>query len=371
MRLKRAWRITFRIAGLVAALSLVIFLLVRFVPEPPAQKVELARLALSEATANKADTYSRKLFREARSLYDSAMINWQAENERFIYFRDYGRVSEFAEQSARKARQAAKISKNNVTDLNIYLGQKIGQLNRISELINIRFSAYPLSPEVWKDISRGKMLLKESEVSYNKGDYAHSRTRLAEADLLLSGSYEKAVRHLSDYFTSYPQWKKWVDKTIGDSRRNSSYAIIVDKYSRKCIVYHSGVKKYEYTAELGPNWVGDKRMKGDKATPEGLYRVTKKLGNSRTKYHKALLIDYPNAADREEFRQELAKGTLPKNARIGSLIEIHGDGGRGVDWTDGCVALTNSEMDVVYKIASEGTPVTIVGSTLSYEQLFE
>jgi len=371
MRLKRAWRITFRIAGLTAALALAVFLLVRFVPEPPAEKVELARLALSEATANRADTYSRKLYREARSLYDSAMINWQAENERFIYFRDYARVSEFADQSARKARQAAKISKNNVTDLNIYLGQKIEKLNNISGLINKRFSAYPLSPEVWKDISKGRMLLKEAEVSYKKSDYAHSRTKLAEADLLLSGSYEKASSHLSEYFSSYPQWKKWSDKTIADSRRNNSYAIIVDKYSRKCMIYHAGVRKYEYNAELGPNWVGDKKMKGDKATPEGLYRVTKKLGNSRTKYHKALLIDYPNATDREEFRQGVANGSIPKNAKIGSLIEIHGDGGRGVDWTDGCVALINSEMDVVYKIASEGTPVTIVGSMLGYDQLFE
>ena len=128
MRLKRAWRITFRIAGLTAALALAVFLLVRFVPEPPAEKVELARLALSEATANRADTYSRKLYREARSLYDSAMINWQAENERFIYFRDYARVSEFADQSARKARQAAKISKTTLPTLISISGRKLKSL---------------------------------------------------------------------------------------------------------------------------------------------------------------------------------------------------------------------------------------------------
>jgi L,D-peptidoglycan transpeptidase YkuD (ErfK/YbiS/YcfS/YnhG family) len=47
---------------------------------------------------------------------------------------------------------------------------------------------------------------------------------------------------------------------------------------------------------------------------------------------------------------------------IGGLIEIHGNGGKGIDWTEGCIALTDSEMDSVFKIVKVGTPVTIVGS---------
>jgi L,D-peptidoglycan transpeptidase YkuD (ErfK/YbiS/YcfS/YnhG family) len=77
------------------------------------------------------------------------------------------------------------------------------------------------------------------------------------------------------------------------------------------------------------------------------------------------------ATIKEEFKQEIAKGTLPRSAKIGSLIEIHGDGGRGVDWTEGCVALTDSEIDVIFKIAKEGTPVTIVGSMVNIDQILD
>jgi len=369
MRIKKIWERVIIFIVILTLTFLAIVLLVRFIPQPPEEKVAYARIALSEATSNKADTYSKNLYREAKALYDSAMINWQEENKRFIYFRNYEKVAGFAELSARKAEQAAKISKNNVSDLNIYLKQKIDKLNDIIDQIDKRFTSYPLSAEVWKRISKGKMLLKESEVAYSKGQYAQAKVRVTDSELLLTESYEKATTHLKEYFNSYPDWKKWADRTIRESRQNLSYSIIIDKYSRKCLVYLGGIKKYEYHVELGKNWVGDKRVKGDKATPEGMYKIVKKFDSNKTKYHKALLIDYPNEKDKEEFKKEIARGTLPRSAKIGSLIEIHGDGGRGIDWTEGCIALTNSEMDVVFKIANEGTPVTIIGSMVNLDQL--
>ncbi len=371
MRIKRPWKNLIITIIALALISLAVFLLARFIPQPPEEKVTYARIALSEATSNKADTYSKKLYHEAKALYDSAMINWQEENKRFIYFRNFEKVAGFAELSARKAEQAAKISKNNVTDLNIYLKLKIDKLNNIADQIDKRYASYPLSAEAWNRISQGRMLLKESEVAYWKGEYAQAKIKITDSELLLNESYEKANAHLKEYFNSFPVWKKWADMTIRESRQNHNYAIIIDKYSRKCLVYFGGMKKYEYHVELGKNWVGDKREKGDKATPEGMYKVVKKFGSNKTKYHKALLINYPNKTDKEEFRNEIARGTLPRNAKIGSLIEIHGDGGRGIDWTEGCISLANPEMDIVFKIANEGTPVTIIGSMVNLDQLID
>jgi L,D-peptidoglycan transpeptidase YkuD (ErfK/YbiS/YcfS/YnhG family) len=371
MRIKKSWGKIIISIVILALISLAVFLLVRYIPKPPEEKVTYARIALSEATSNKADTYSKKLYHEAKALYDSAMINWQEENKRFIYFRNYEKVAGFAELSAKKAEQAAKISKNNFSDLNVYLKQKIDKLNNIADQIDKRYASYPLSADVWNRISKGRMLLKESEVAYRKGQYAQAKVKITDSELLLNESFEKANTHLKEYFNSFPDWKKWSDRTIRESRQNKNYAIIIDKYSRKCLVYQSGIKKCEYHVELGKNWVGDKRVKGDKATPEGMYRVVKKFGSNKTKYHKALLINYPNETDKEEFRNEIAKGTLPRNAKIGSLIEIHGDGGRGIDWTEGCISLTNSEMDVVFKVAREGTPVTIIGSMVNLDQLID
>jgi lipoprotein-anchoring transpeptidase ErfK/SrfK len=55
-------------------------------------------------------------------------------------------------------------------------------------------------------------------------------------------------------------------------------------------------------------------------------------------------------------------GQIDKRKRIGGMIEIHGDGGKGYHWTDGCVALSNDDMDHLYQQISVETPVVIVGS---------
>jgi len=179
MKIKRSWKIILTVV-ILALIILVIILLIRFIPKPPEEKVTYARIALSEATSSKADTYSKRLYREAKALYDSAMINWQEENKRFIYFRNFEKVAGFAELSARKAEQASKISKNNVLDLHVYLKQKADKLNAIAEQIDKRYASYPLSAEVWKRISKGRMLLKESEVAYKKGQYAQAKIKIAE-----------------------------------------------------------------------------------------------------------------------------------------------------------------------------------------------
>jgi murein L,D-transpeptidase YafK len=131
---------------------------------------------------------------------------------------------------------------------------------------------------------------------------------------------------------------------------------------RACRVYKGGRLAASYPVELSTNWVGDKRHRGDKATPEGRYKVTRKRGPGSTKYYKALEIDYPNAEDSARFRAAKRRGELPPGTAIGGLIEIHGTGGRGGDWTEGCVALRNEHMDKVFAIAQVGTPVLIVGA---------
>jgi hypothetical protein len=341
------------------------------VPEPPEAGVGLAWLSLSQAASGDAATYSGRLYNEARALYDSAMINWEAENRRFIFFRDYDRVAAFAELSTKKSEQALENSKSNASSLEIKIRQKIDSLNNLVTQINRVFKAYPLTGEIWNGISKGRMLLKESEIAYGKGQYLQANKKITDSEYLLTASFEKASLDLKEYFNNYPLWQIWVNKTIKESRQNQSCSIIIDKYSRKCIVYLSGVRKYEYKVELSTNWVGDKLEKGDKATPEGMYRITKKFKSNKTKYYKALLIDYPNETDKAEFKKAIARGTLSRNAKIGSLIEIHGNGGKGVDWTEGCIALVDSEMDVVFKVVKEGTPVTIVGSMVDLKQVLD
>jgi hypothetical protein len=367
--MRKNWRELLIFAAIAASVPLVIILLIRFTPHPPVEEIKNAREAISRAVKDRADTYSKKLFTEARINYDSAIVNWKRQNNRFLYFRDYERVKMFAEIAAKKADQASDNSVSSTSNLKTKVGQRIISLKDLVSQINDLFTTYPLTPEIRNRISKGKMLLEEAEIIYKKGQYLQSDRKITDAEYLLITSYENATKNLKDYFKLFSVWDRWVKKTISDSKKNNDYSIIIDKFSRKCFIYLGGVKKWEFDAELGKNWVGDKRYKGDKATPEGMYKISKKFDSRKTKYYKALLLDYPNDEDVQRFNSEIAKGTLPANAKIGGLIEIHGNGGKGIDWTEGCIALTDKEMDSVFKVTKVGTPVTIVGSLVDLEKI--
>jgi hypothetical protein len=358
----KTWKHILILSAIAVFLTLIGFPIFYPVPSPPVNEVKYALTALSLAEKNKSETFSGELYAEAKACYDSAIISWQKENKKSRYSRDYNKVVMFAGLSAQKANQASENSRNSSSNLDVKIRQKLNALNNLVTDLTEMFSDYPLTQEIRNHISNGKFLLIESELAYKENQYKLADEKLLESENLLTSSYEKAFSNIRNYFRSYPEWKRLIDSTIAVSKETRDYSIIVDKYSRKVFVYLGGEKIDEYSAELGRNWVGDKRIRGDKATPEGMYKITKKFESDSTIYYKALLLDYPNNEDTANFEAAIAKGTLPKSAKIGEMIEIHGNGGRGADWTSGCIALTDREMDSIFKIAKIGTPVTIVGS---------
>jgi murein L,D-transpeptidase YafK len=153
-----------------------------------------------------------------------------------------------------------------------------------------------------------------------------------------------------------------VDETVAASREAAGPAVVVDKLRHRCSLLEAGEVTQVFTAELGRNGLADKLFEGDLATPEGRYRITEKRDRGATLFYRALLIDYPNADDRREFEAAKRRGLVPPGRGVGGLIEIHGEGGQGRDWTNGCVALTNREMDRLFAAVAVGTPVTVVGT---------
>lgn len=158
------------------------------------------------------------------------------------------------------------------------------------------------------------------------------------------------------------QWREWAEMTIRESRETGEHVIIIDKLRRRLTLYWRGNLVLSVPAELGANGLRRKEHAGDSATPEGMYRIVQVKPERATKFYKALLINYPNDEDRVRFARGKRVGTIPYRAGIGSLIEIHGEGGQGKDWTDGCVALTNADMDRLFSHVRVGTAVTIVGT---------
>lgn len=120
-----------------------------------------------------------------------------------------------------------------------------------------------------------------------------------------------------------------------------------------------------FRVAIGSGGAGPKRREGDGRTPEGRYRVDRRH-RSRA-FHRFLHVSYPNAEDRRAFREAIRSGALPPNARIGGDIGIHGEarGWQGaphkwVDWTAGCVALDNDEIEELFRAARVGAVVEIL-----------
>ncbi len=347
-----------------------VFVFKAMVPEPPQPEVELARAAIARARDLQSEVYSPKLFREAKNNYDSAMAAWRTQNERFILLRDYERVIFFSDLAVKKAEAASKNTIARSKSLRSNLESELSRLNREMSLFEKIFLSMPLPQDMKKKHARGKLLIKEAQIDLEKEKYVDGNVKITEANEYISGTYNLARKNLEEYFKHYPDWQKWARDAIDESRRTNSYAILVEKIPPVLHLYQSGKKKYTFEAEFGSNWLGDKKSRGDMATPEGKYFVTKKLSGGSTKYHKALMINYPNKVDVQEFNERIRNGQLPADASIGDLIEIHGEGGKGGNWTQGCVALKNSDMDMLFKYVSKGTPVTIIGSTLTLEEFF-
>lgn len=345
-----------------------IILAVCLSPEPPLEEISDARKALMQAKRNHSNHYSQQLFRESETLYDSAMKAWGMENKKLFFRRNYRMARECAMLAEIKAREAWNEAANGSKLMREQLRKSIDSLHlRIADYQSL-FSRIPLRPEIARKITHGRMLLTEGRLAYEKHDYIASRQKVELASRYIHESYQDVNTLLKKYFNNYPKWMAWVDDMKNRSMTDSTRFILVEKFARRCYLYENGQLKKTFPVELGQYWLGDKRYSGDKATPEGTYRIVKKLEGKQTRYHKALLLDYPNEEDKRAFAEEKSNGSLPRTAKIGGLIEIHGGGGRGVDWTEGCIALTNKDMDSLYVYAGQDMEVLIIGSLKKLSQ---
>jgi L,D-peptidoglycan transpeptidase YkuD (ErfK/YbiS/YcfS/YnhG family) len=159
-------------------------------------------------------------------------------------------------------------------------------------------------------------------------------------------------------------WKSQVDKALAESRREGKDVIIVRKVDRQLTLYRKGGQVREFNAGFGFNFLADKLYSGDKATPEGEYKIVKKVPYSR--FYKALLIDYPNQEDQKRFALAKKKKLIPANVGIGNLIEIHGGGDDSM--TNGCISLQDPHIRDLFDQVEVGTPVVIVG-TIDYDNI--
>ncbi len=289
-----------------------------------------------------------------------AREQWAQEKNRFVWFRDYAPVADNFRQIMQQGEQVQAA-------LLLQRQQKAEQAKTDIERIDCRARALRKLVTRIKDrrLSRGYLVTAEVALDQAKTLSAAKRAEEAQkkADVAEKALNQIAnvVRPILARYTDpqqINQWRRQVDEAIAESKRSGGEAIVVSKLDRELILYRAGKAVRTYPAGLGFNALADKLRSGDKATPEGRYRVVLKKGASR--YYLALLLDYPNEEDRRQFLQAQRKGRIPANAVIGGLIQIHGGGIEGM--TNGCVALDNQHIKELFDNVEVGTPIVIVGT---------
>ena len=134
--------------------------------------------------------------------------------------------------------------------------------------------------------------------------------------------------------------------------------VVVYKSERKLVLLSGGKEIRSYKVALGSEPVGPKTQHGDHRTPEGVYTLYSRNPNSH--FYKAFHISYPSPKDIANAKKlgispggDIMLHGLPKEyAWVGKAHTLH-------DWTDGCIAVTNEEMDELWKLVPVGTPIEI------------
>ncbi len=321
--------------------------------------MEKARASVEAAATAGALRYAAVQYREAEDLLQRGRLEMARQNGRLAIFRNYKRADSLYGAANVSAIKAAD-------DAHAFVGA-------LHDKADSSFKDLQRELAVWRESLDGSLKLFMAEHQWSQAEMALEmcerlivQEEFAAATEAVSRGKE-ALRRLrlvvADYANDQADkikiWRRWVNETIDDSRDKGASAIVVDKNSHTLYLIRSGAVVRSFRCDLGYNSARGKFMSGDGATPEGKYYITK-VRHSGSKYYKALNINYPNDLDRKRFAENKAKGIIPKRALIGALIEIHGGGGQNKDWTDGCVALANNELDNLMRYVDEGTPVTIV-----------
>ncbi len=157
-------------------------------------------------------------------------------------------------------------------------------------------------------------------------------------------------------FTLFLSYALWPEPALHDMAKADN--VIVWKGQRRLLLLDGDKTLKVYTVALGREPHDHKVHEGDGRTPEGSYRLDRR--NLQSRFHRALHISYPNEPDRA---RAAAAGVLPGGDNmihglpngLGWIGKLH----RFVDWTDGCIAVTNREMEEIWRAVDDGTPIEL------------
>ena len=178
---------------------------------------------------------------------------------------------------------------------------------------------------------------------------------------LIAGLIVVAVSGLAAFRTIE---RKVFRRNLFRSKPVGELYLIVDKSDYELKVYDEDGWYATYPVVFGNKDLSDKLIEGDRRTPEGTFKILSKKPHQ--KWHKMFMLDYPTPESWAKFKDRKAKGIIPQSAKIGGGIAIHGTWPHDelvvddfTNWTNGCVALKNEDLDELDGIVDIGTKVII------------
>lgn len=287
---------------MTTTLLFIIFLFILLalrVSQSPEKEFDAYHSELSEVRSLYPDLNKNDYFTDAEHFRDIAFVEWQNQNRKCVIRRNYN-------ESKRLILMAKSIVE--ITKKNLILGQDSKQESTDS----LRFKDNDLS------------LFERREA------------------------------------TDYSKWDKWINDALNYSGERKAIVLLIDKFNHRCLVVENGKLIADYLIEIGVKYLNNKQYKGDHATPEGSYYITSKRTSSDPVFQKVLLINFPNSEDIARLKNEYTASDKNSEVII-DKIKIHGNGGKGYDWTDGSIALTDKDFGALFDFVKVGTRVVIVG----------
>jgi L,D-peptidoglycan transpeptidase YkuD (ErfK/YbiS/YcfS/YnhG family) len=171
-------------------------------------------------------------------------------------------------------------------------------------------------------------------------------------------TYRRGIKAREDEIIARQKKIGILEQKVFELRTEPADKVLIEKKERRLTLISKGEVIKTYKIALGGQPVGCKERQGDNKTPEGIYTIESR--NRHSNYHLSLRLSYPNEKDKKRAKE---LGVSP-----GGDIMIHGiknglswigDFHAGIDWTEGCIAVTNKEMEEIARLVPNGTPVEI------------
>lgn len=182
--------------------------------------------------------------------------------------------------------------------------------------------------------------------------------------LFLTNFYNEVQKEKTSYSLKRQKMAVMIQPLEELLTKGTAISILIDKSDYSLQVFTADTLVKTYSVVLGGNPIDDKLREGDSCTPEGTFNIVSKYPHKS--WSKFIWLNYPTKESWKKHNQAKKEGIIPKDASIGGEIGIHGvpKGSdvmikTGVNWTLGCISLTNNDVNEIYPFITKKTPITI------------